>query len=275
MKKIIVTLLALSAVFAAKTATAQTTSDLGTWSSIQLVKSFGAPYAMARLEHRSYDHVQDTECWFAMAGGGYNFNSWLKGDLSYEYWQIPAAGGITQHKAVLCLTETLKRDGLARYGLDFGFTNDPTAIVASIVKDDNIYVFKEFTGTGKTNQQIADIIVSMGFSKSTIIADSAEPKSVAEIKRCGIQRIRESTKGKDSIIHGIQRLQGYNIIVHPSCENIITELENYSWIKDKATGEYTNKPIDMFNHSLDALRYSLQALDAHKFTAVDKSLLGL
>lgn len=113
MKKIIVTLLAVTAVFTAKTAHAQTSSDLGTWSSVQLVKSFGAPYAMARLEHRSYDHVQATECWFAMAGGGYNFNSWLKGDLSYEYWQIPAAGGITQHKAVLCLTETLKREGLA------------------------------------------------------------------------------------------------------------------------------------------------------------------
>ena len=105
MKKIIVTLLAFFAVFATKTATAQTTSDLGTWSSVQLVKSFGA--------HRSYDHLQGTECWFAMAGGGYNFNSWLKGDLSYEYWQIPAAGGIVQHKAVLCLTETLKREGLA------------------------------------------------------------------------------------------------------------------------------------------------------------------
>ena len=166
-------------------------------------------------------------------------------------------------------------DGKLVVGLDFGFTNDPTAIVASIVKDDDLFIFKEYTGTGKTNQQIADIITNMGFSKSTIIADSAEPKSVAEIRRCGIQRIRESQKGKDSIIHGIQRLQGYNIHVHPSCENIITELENYSWIKDKATGEYTNRPIDMFNHSLDALRYSLQALDQHKFTAVDKSLLGL
>ena len=113
MKRIIVTLLAVIAVLTAKTANAQTTSDLGTWSSVQLVKSFGAPYAMARLEHRSYDNIQGTECWFAMAGGGYNFNSWLKGDLSYEYWQIPAAGGITQHKAVLCLTETLKREGLA------------------------------------------------------------------------------------------------------------------------------------------------------------------
>jgi phage terminase large subunit len=167
------------------------------------------------------------------------------------------------------------KDGKLIVGLDFGFTNDPTAIVASIVKGDDIFIFKEFTGTGKTNQQIAEIITSMGFAKSVIIADSAEPKSVAEIKRCGIQRIKESTKGKDSIIHGIQRLQGYNLIVHPSCENIITELENYSWIKDKTTGEYTNKPIDMFNHSLDALRYSLQALDQHKFTAISKDVLGL
>ena len=167
------------------------------------------------------------------------------------------------------------KDGKLIVGLDFGFTNDPTAIVASIVKDDDIYIFREYTGTGKTNQQIAEIITSMGFAKSTIIADSAEPKSVAEIRRCGIMRIRESQKGKDSIIHGIQRLQGYNLIVHPSCENIIMELENYSWIKDKTTGEYTNKPIDMFNHSLDALRYSLQALDQHKFTAVSKDVLGL
>jgi phage terminase large subunit len=167
------------------------------------------------------------------------------------------------------------KDGKLIVGLDFGFTNDPTAIVASIVKGDDIFIFKEYTGIGKTNQQIAEIITSMGFAKSTIIADSAEPKSVAEIRKCGILRIKESAKGKDSIIHGIQRLQGYNIIVHPSCQNIITELENYSWIKDKATGEYTNKPIDMFNHSLDALRYSLQALDQHKFTAVSKDVLGL
>ena len=181
--------------------------------------------------------------------------------LVYNNWRVEAFEPPTDGKLIV--------------GLDFGFTNDPTAIVASIVKDDDLFIFKEYTGTGKTNQQIADIITSMGFRKSVIIADSAEPKSVAEIRRCGIQRIRESAKGKDSIIHGIQRLQGYNMIVHPSCENIIMELENYSWIKDKATGEYTNRPIDMFNHSLDALRYSLQALDQHKFTAVDKSLLGL
>ncbi|MBQ9399947.1 MAG: DUF2490 domain-containing protein [Bacteroidales bacterium] len=112
MKKVLVTVLSILAISAAQ-ASAQTSSDLGTWSSIQLVKSFGAPYAMARLEHRSFDNVRGTECWFAMAGGGYNFNNWLKGDLSYEYWRIPSAGDMVQHKAVLSLTETFKREGLA------------------------------------------------------------------------------------------------------------------------------------------------------------------
>jgi len=110
MKKVFATLLCAFALFSAH---AQSTSDLGTWSSIQLIKSFGAPYAMARLEHRSFDNIGATECWFAMAGAGTNFNNWLKGDLSYEYWSIPSAGDMVQHKAVLSLTETLKREGLA------------------------------------------------------------------------------------------------------------------------------------------------------------------
>lgn len=112
MKKVLV-ILATALALAVPAARAQSTSDFGTWSSIQLVKSFGKPYAMARLEHRSYDSVRATECWFAMAGGGMNFTPWLKGDLSYEYWQIPSAGKLIQHKAVFCFTETLKREGLA------------------------------------------------------------------------------------------------------------------------------------------------------------------
>jgi hypothetical protein len=112
MKKVILSILSALALFTAQ-AGAQTVSDLGTWSSIQLIKSFGAPYAMARLEHRSYDRIKSTECWFAMAGAGYNFNSWFKGDLSYEYWNIPSAGNMVQHKGVLTLNETLKREGLA------------------------------------------------------------------------------------------------------------------------------------------------------------------
>ena len=112
MKKILFSTLCTVLLFSLQ-AGAQSRSDLGTWSSVQLVKSFGAPYAMARFEHRSYDRIRSTECWFVMAGGGFNFNKWLKGDLSYEYWSIPSAGNMIQHKAVLCLTETLKRDGLA------------------------------------------------------------------------------------------------------------------------------------------------------------------
>ena len=112
MKKKFVLILSVLALSATR-ASAQAATDLGTWSSIQLVKSFGAPYAMARLEHRSYDHAGSTECWFAMAGGGYNFNRWLKGDLSYEYWSIPSAGDLVLHKAVLSLTQTLGRDGLS------------------------------------------------------------------------------------------------------------------------------------------------------------------
>lgn len=112
MKKVLFFVLSSLVLFSTQ-ANAQSVSDLGTWSSIQLIKSLGAPYAMARLEHRSYDNISDTECWFAMAGAGYNINSWLKGDLSYEYWSIPSAGNMIQHKGVLTLNETLKRDGIA------------------------------------------------------------------------------------------------------------------------------------------------------------------
>ena len=92
---------------------AQTSSDLGTWCSIQAVKSWGQPYAMARLEHRSCNNISSTECWFLMAGAGYNLTKSLKGDLSYEFWKIPVSGNATVHKAVASLTGTLRREGLS------------------------------------------------------------------------------------------------------------------------------------------------------------------
>ena len=157
-------------------------------------------------------------------------------------------------------------------GLDFGFITDISAFVASILDEENktIYIFKEWGDTGKTNQELIQIITSLGFSKSVIIADSAEPKSIEEIKRGGIIKIKPAIKGPDSIIHGIQKLQNYNIIVHPSCQGIITEFENYSWQKNK-DGEYINKPIDNFNHFCDSLRYSLQCA-ATKLKTLDKNL---
>jgi phage terminase large subunit len=162
-------------------------------------------------------------------------------------------------------------------GLDFGFVNDISALVASIIDEDNkkIYVFKEWGDTNKTNEELASIISSLGFAKSTIIADAAEPKSIEEIKRKGVQRIRACTKGADSILHGIQKLQQYELIVHSNCTGIATELENYSWQKDKKTNEYINKPIDAFNHFIDALRYSLQCINVKKLKTLNKAYLGL
>lgn len=159
-------------------------------------------------------------------------------------------------------------------GMDFGFSNDLSTIVASILTDKRIYVFSTWGSTGKTNSELASVIQSLGFGKSIIVADSSEPKSIEEIRRCGVTRIKKSVKGADSIVHGIQKLQQYEIVVHPSCTGLITELENYSWQKDSKSNEYINKPIDAFNHYIDALRYSLQCVGT-KMKTLSKSSFGL
>lgn len=159
-------------------------------------------------------------------------------------------------------------------GLDFGFTNDISAFVASILVEEEgrIYIFKEYGARNKTNQELVDIITQFGLNKAVIIADSAEPKSIEEMKRAGILKMRASKKGADSVLHGIQKLQNYQLIVHPSCQGIITELENYSWEKDKHTDSFINKPLSNgFDHYLDALRYSLQCAAA-KVKILDKNL---
>ena len=161
-------------------------------------------------------------------------------------------------------------------GLDFGYTNDPTAFTASILVENErrIYIFKEWGGTGYLNNAIADQIKEMGFAKSIICADSAEQKSIDEIKRLGISRIKPCVKGKGSVLQGIQKLQQYELIVHPSCENVIEELENYAWKKDKQTNEYINEPAQGFDHYMDSLRYSLQCLDVRtQLTTMKKDLL--
>jgi len=161
-------------------------------------------------------------------------------------------------------------------GLDFGYTNDPTAFVVSVVSGNELYVFKEFVKTGLLNNQIATVITDLGFSKSTIIADSAEVKSIEELRRDGLYRIYPAVKGQGSVLQGIQKLQQYDIVVDPSCEHTITELQNYAWKKDRQSNEYVNEPIDEFNHCIDALRYSLQCQDKYKkLTSFSKSTLGL
>ena len=161
-------------------------------------------------------------------------------------------------------------------GLDFGFTNDPTAFIVSFQKDRTLFISQEYVKTGLLNDQIATVIKELGFAKSTIIGDSAEVKSIEELKRAGLYRIYPAVKGQGSILQGIQKLQQYDIVVDPRCEHVITELQNYAWKKDRATGEYINEPIDEFNHCIDALRYSLQCVDKYKrMGTFNKALLGL
>jgi phage terminase large subunit len=187
-------------------------------------------------------------------------------------WGIDADGLVFQNWKV---EDFVNADiqGQLMIGLDFGFVNDISALVASIMVEEEkrIYIFKEWGATNKTNNDLINVITALGFGKSTIIADSAEPKSIAEIKSGGIQKIKACTKGQDSIIHGIQKLQNYEIIIHPSCTGIITEFENYTWQKDKNNDVYINKPIDDFNHYIDALRYSLQCVGT-KLKSLDKNL---
>ena len=160
-------------------------------------------------------------------------------------------------------------------GVDFGFVNDATTIISSILDEANkrIYIFDEFYEHGLLNDAIADAIKEKGLAKSTIIADSAEQKSIEEIKRAGVYRIKPAVKGGGSILQGIQKLQQYELVVHPSCVNVIEELQNYSWKKDKNTNEYINEPIDKYNHCIDALRYSLQCV-GQKLQTATKSKWG-
>ena len=143
-------------------------------------------------------------------------------------------------------------------GLDFGYTNDPSAFVIGFLDIDNqtLYVWDEFYQTGMSNRKIAETIKSMGYGKEHITADSAEPKSIDELQSLHLH-IKGAKKGKDSINNGIQWIQELNIVIHPRCVNFITEISNYTWDKDKFDNKL-NKPIDDFNHLMDALRYALE-----------------
>lgn len=148
------------------------------------------------------------------------------------------------------------------FGLDFGYVNDPSAFIHSKidVKNKKLYIIEEYVKKGMLNNEIANVIKQLGYSKEIITADSAEQKSIAEISNHDITRIRSAMKGKDSIISGIQYLNQFDIVIDERCFKTIEELDNYTWKKDKNTGEYYNEPVDTYNHCIDALRYSVEML---------------
>jgi phage terminase large subunit len=143
---------------------------------------------------------------------------------------------------------------LVGLGMDYGFTNDPTTLVEVWKNNDSVYLNELLYERNLTNQDIADKLSEYGVDRYIeIIADSAEPKSIEEIRRSGFN-IKPATKGPDSVLNGIDILKRHRIHVTKQSVNLIKELNNYKWITDK-NGNKLNKPVDAFNHALDAVRY--------------------
>lgn len=163
-------------------------------------------------------------------------------------------------------TEILNKDDLRHipsyFALDYGYVNDPSAFIHVKVdkKNKRLYILEEYVKTGMLNDELANVIKQLGYYKERITADSAEKKSIAEMKREGIERIKPSMKGKDSIMAGIQFISQFDIIVDERCYKTIEELDNYTWKKDKQTDEYYNEPVDTYNHCIDSLRYAVEEL---------------
>ena len=170
--------------------------------------------------------------------------------LVYNNWEILDFDAI----------ELLKKDFSLEtaFGLDFGFTNDPSAFIAVIVdlRNKRLFIFDEFYKKRLLNNEIAEEIKIRGYSKDEITADCAEAKSIEEIRRHGISRIKQSSKGKGSVNQGIQYIQQFDIYVHPKCTNTIMEFKNYVW--EEKNGITLNKAADNYNHLMDALRYALE-----------------
>ena len=145
------------------------------------------------------------------------------------------------------------------FGLDFGYTIDPSAGFFGFISKSarKVFVYDELYKKGLSNRALADEIQRMGYAKDQITADSAEPKSIDELRGFGLKRIKGAKKGRDSINNGIQFIQDYEIVIHPRCVNFITEISNYTWQKDKF-GKSLNTPVDDFNHLMDAMRYGLE-----------------
>lgn len=189
--------------------------------------------------------------------------------LVYENW----------HEQEFDWREILNKRQKAKavFGLDFGFTNDPAAFFCAVLdmEQKELYVFDEFYKTHMHNSDIYREIEKMGFRKEIIIADGVEAKSIEHLKNLGLPRVKGSKKGRDSINAGIQFVQDFKIYIHPRCSNFLTEISNYAWDKDKF-GKAINKPIDDFNHLMDAMRYALEDyMRGNKAETIDIRSLGI
>lgn len=199
----------------------------------------------------------------------------IKNFYWHNWWKVYGCGLVGTLEGVIFTNwKTIKQvpsnAKLIGYSIDFGYTNDPTTLIAAyrwngkIIWDELVYQ------TGLTNGDIAKLMKQHGVTKSDfVVADSAEPKSIAEINRYGFN-VRPAEKGKDSVKFGIDVLQEEDFLVTERSTNFIKELRNYMWAKDK-TGKSLNEPIDAFNHCIDPMRY----LATKKLSKQKRSRKGL
>lgn len=178
--------------------------------------------------------------------------------LVYENWV--EADGKCGHPAPFTADQVARAcpNAVSVFGLDFGYTNDPSALFCGIYDraSETLWVFDEMYAKGMSNKAIADWVKSAGYGKERITADAAEPKSIDQLKGLGL-RVNTAWKARGSVRTGIQFVQDLRIIIHPRCVNFITEISNYTWAKDRF-GKKLNEPIDDFNHLLDAMRYAME-----------------
>jgi phage terminase large subunit len=163
-----------------------------------------------------------------------------------------------------------------RAGMDLGWL-DPSAVIDTLYDRENktIYVFNEFYRSGCQLTDLASAIGNMNLRKTKVYVDAAEPRTIQFFKQEGINAV-PCAKGKDSVKAGLMFLQDHLIIVHPSCTNFIMELENFSYIKSKVTGEYTEDTTHEFSHAIDACRYAYSDIYTNtKLKTINKGLLSL
>jgi len=180
-------------------------------------------------------------------------------DVDENYWKIYGLGQIGSAQALIfrineCNSIPSEAKFLS-YGMDFGFTNDPTTLVAIYQQGDNIYLKELLYQTGLTNRDIDEKLKFNLVERKEIFADSAEPKSIEELYRMG-WNVKPATKGQGSVNIGIDMMKRYQLYVTKDSVNMIKEFRNYKWQEDK-NGNVLNTPVDMFNHTIDAIRYGL------------------
>lgn len=186
-----------------------------------------------------------------------------------QFWRVYGEGQIGETEGKIFrdwkeVDDVPHEAALERYGLDFGYSNDPTAIVA-VYRYNGGYILDEVAYTkGLSNKQIADILVNL--PRALVVADSAEPKSIDEIASYGVN-IVPARKGKDSVNSGIQLMQGQRVSMTKRSLNGWKEYRNYLWLTDTA-GRYINEPSPIWNHFMDASRYAFQSLLDHLPDAV-------